>query len=299
MRLTRDPTLVPHPWHLELSRWWAVVAVLIALTLIFVADRSTGSPPFQHLYYLPIMFASVQFGYRGSLTVALAAVVLYHLTNPHVLNLQYEERDIVQVALFVAVGIASAKFADDARRLHRLATTDDLTGLHNLRSFEARLRALMSASLQDGTPLALLVLDVDRLKSLNDAHGHLTGAEAVKTVGRVIAERLRDDAIACRYGGDEFVIALPGFSEADAITFAGKLRSAVHACAPVLDGMPFPAGTISVSVGIAFRPVGAQNLPPAVLDPDEAGDVLFRLADAALYAAKKAGRNRISIGPAA
>jgi predicted signal transduction protein with EAL and GGDEF domain len=96
-----------------------------------------------------------------------------------------KESDLVQIALFLAVGVVTAKLTRDTNRLRRLAMTDDLTGLHNLRSFEARLATMVRASREMQAPLALLVLDVDRLKSLNDQYGHLTGAEAVRTVGRV------------------------------------------------------------------------------------------------------------------
>jgi len=85
--------------------------------------------------------------------------------------------------VFIAVGAISAKLAGVTRRLHQLAMTDDLTGLHNLRSLEARLRHMVRNARATETPLSLLVLDVDRLKSLNDVHGHLAGAEAVRTVG--------------------------------------------------------------------------------------------------------------------
>ena len=296
MHLTRETTLVPNVLlQGQLPRRWSAAAVVGALVLIFVLDRSTGSSPFQHLYYLPIIFASMQFGYPGSLGVAATAVVLYHLANPHVLSFRYEELDVVQVALFIAVGLASARVAQDARRLHRLAMTDDLTGLHNLRSFEARLRTLVSTSLADGTPLAMLVLDVDRLKSLNDAYGHLAGAEAVQAVGQVIAARLPGEAVACRYGGDEFVIALPECGEVEAAAFANSLRRAVHERAPVLAGVPFPTGTLSVSIGIAARQPGSRSGLTVVEHRDAAGEALFRAADAALYAAKRAGRNRVSI----
>src|SRR6185295_15347801 len=121
----------------------------------------------------------------------------------------YGESDLVQIALFLAVGVMTAKLTRDADRLRRLAMTDDLTGLHNLRSFEQQLVALIAASRRTQLPLALLVLDVDRLKSVNDKYGHLAGAEAVRTVGHIIGERLPPPAVACRYGGDEFVVALP------------------------------------------------------------------------------------------
>ena len=127
--------------------------------------------------------------------------------------------------------------------------TDDLTGLHNLRSFEARLATLVRVSRATQAPLALLVLDVDRLKSLNDQYGHLTGAEAVRTVGRIIGQRLPPDAVACRYGGDEFVIAIPRCTPFLVHRVADDLCRAVHDTAPVLAGRPFAAGTLSISVG--------------------------------------------------
>ena len=300
MRLTRDTSLTPSVLlHQRLSRRWSTLVVIGLLTLIFLVDRSTGSSPFQHLYYLPIIFAGVQFRYRGSLVVAATAIALYHLANWHVLSLRYEERDIVQVALFLAVGLVAAKMAADARRLHQLAMTDDLTGLRNLRSFEGQLRTLVAESIKQSSPLALLILDLDRLKSLNDAYGHLTGGEAVRTVGQLIAQQLPREAVACRYGGDEFAIVLPGYTDADAGAFANHLRAVVHTCKPTLAGVSFPPGTLSVSVGIAVRP--SPPTPETVVqDPVVLGERLFQAADVALYAAKRAGRNRVSIGhPAA
>ncbi len=102
-------------------------------------------------------------------------IVLYHLANLAHFTTGYSDTDVVQTILFVVVGIVTAKLSEDARRLRQLAATDDLTGLHNLRSFEARLVRLVRTSRETGTPLAMLVLDVDRLKSINDTYGHLAG----------------------------------------------------------------------------------------------------------------------------
>lgn len=269
---------------------WMMLAVIASLALIFILDHETGSAPVQHLYYLPIIVASIRFGDAGSALTALAAILLYHLARPHLFTLQYVELDVVQIALFAAVGATSAKLAADARRLRQLATTDDLTGLHNLRSFEARLRAFIDTA-ADQDALALVVLDLDHLKALNDVHGHLTGADAVRSVGHIIAELVPAEAVACRYGGDEFVIALPGCSGARALAIADQLRLAVHACAPVLAGVSFPPGTLSISAGAAARQLTGRRRSAA----DDVGDQLFRAADAALYAAKEAGRNRVSL----
>ena len=265
----------------------ACISAIAALLLIFWLDRATGSAPFQHLYYLPIIFAGIRFGRRGGAMAAIGATVLYHLANPHLLTHRYEESDAVVIALFVAAGITAAKLADDAEHLRALAMTDDLTGLHNLRSFEAQLARLFRSACVSGTPFALLVLDVDRLKSMNDRHGHLAGAEAVQMVGRVLAARLPAEAVACRYGGDEFVVAIPCCTSVRADEIANDIRKAVHDTAPVLAGIAFPAGSLSISIGIALRSGSRDDV--------ETGEALFREADAALYCAKAGGRNHVCV----
>ena len=290
-----DPPVVvnrPMPWG------WAWGLAMGALAIIFALDRATALAPVQHLYYLPIIFVSIRFSYRGGVAAAAAAVLLYHAANPRVMTFLYEESDLVQIALFAAVSLTAAKLANDRRRLHQLAITDDLTGLHNLRSFEMQLRTSMRHAMIHALPIALLVLDLDRLKSLNDTHGHLAGAEAVRTVGRLLAERLPKDTVACRYGGDEFVVALPGCDDVHAAAIADDLRRAVNGSAPVLAGVPFPAGTLSISVGMACRSFDGGPLPRGPAADDAAGEALFRAADAALYAAKAAGRNRVSAAAA-
>src|SRR5258705_9736447 len=117
----------------SLSRWAAAALALGALLLVFALDRATGATPVQHLYYLPIIFAGVRFGMPGGLVAAVSAIVLYHVANPHLLMFRYEEPDLVQIVLFLAVGLITAKRTADADRLRSLATTDDLTGLHNSR----------------------------------------------------------------------------------------------------------------------------------------------------------------------
>lgn len=292
MRLTASHDRLVAP--IRLSPVWAAALVFGALLLIFGVDRATDAAPVQHLYYLPIILAGLRFKMRGGVVAAVAAILLYHVANPHLLTLRYEERDLLQIALFLAVGTITAKLTVDADRLRRLAMTDDLTGLHNLRSFEARLATMVRASRESQAPLALLVLDVDRLKSLNDQYGHLTGAEAVRTVGLAIGRGIPPGAVACRYGGDEFAIAIPLCFRAHAV--ADDLRRAVHETAPVLAGRPFPPGTLSISVGASCASLDpdATSRPEPTRDV-EAGEALFRAADAALYRAKARGRNQVCV----
>jgi diguanylate cyclase (GGDEF)-like protein len=284
MRITSEDIL-----HSDVAPagWRSLTVITAALFLTALLDHATGDLPFQHLYYLPIIFAATRFGRRGGLVAALAAVLLYHLANPRPFHLRHTEGDIVQIILFFAVGLIAAKLADDAKRMRLLALTDDLTGLHNLRSFEKRLAGFVTQARKDKTHLSLLVLDLDRLKSLNDEFGHLAGAEAVRAVGRLIAGNIPPGAVACRYGGDEFVVALPRHAAEQATEVAEALRQAVNGARFMLVGRAFPAGTLSISVGVAGRLV--RGRVKAVRE----GEELFRAADRALYRAKRKGRNRV------
>jgi diguanylate cyclase (GGDEF)-like protein len=268
---------------------------VLAIALVYFLDRGTNLPGIQHLYYFPIVFSAITLGQGGGVSAAAAAIVLYHLANPHVLTWQYEESDLLQIAVFLAVGVVSARLAIDTRRLHRLAMTDDLTGLHNLRSFELHLSRIVRAARASQTPVAMLVLDVDRLKSVNDEYGHLAGAEAVRRVGQIIASSVPADAVACRYGGDEFAIALPRCRVASALVAANHLRSAVQADTPVLAGLRFPEGTLSISIGLAACTFDDSPSINAHENSYELGETLFRAADAALYTAKNGGRNRVHV----
>lgn len=111
-----------------------------------------------------------------------------------------------------------------------------------------------------------------------------------------MATRLPSDSAACRYGGDEFVIALPLLGEAESVVVAEDLRGAVNALAPVLAGIEFPVGTLSISVGLACWTLDERAPNDVTFDAQMTGRALFHAADAALYAAKRAGRNRIHRG---
>ena len=272
----------------------ALIGLAALTAAVFALDRETALPHVQHLYYAPIILAAMRFGTFGGTTAAIVAIALYHLANPQAVGWPYEESDALQMAVFVAVAIVAARLADDARRLRQLAMTDDLTGLHNLRSFELELRTMMRRARASKSAVSLLVIDVDRLKTLNDEYGHLAGAEAVRTVGGVIAEQIPADAVACRYGGDEFVIALPQDAR-EAQRLADDLRQAVLAREPILAGIHFTAETLSISVGLACRSFDDASGAGDTSTEDEESEALFRTADAALYAAKSGGRNRVHV----
>jgi diguanylate cyclase (GGDEF)-like protein len=273
------------PLETHRAAWIGFVALL--LLSIVALDSLTGELPVHHFYYLPIVLAAVRFKKKGGLAAACAAGALYHLTNPNTFHQQNLRRDLVQLGVFIGMGWIAAKLAEDAERMRNLAHTDDLTGLHNLRSFELNYAALLRQARDCRTPLALLVLDLDHLKSINERYSHIAGAQAIQTMGRVIAEHVPGGAIACRYGGDEFVILLPEYSLLRAAHVAKCLQTNLLRLSPVLAGNSLPPGSLTISAGVA-------SLSPR---PDEdllsAGERLFREADDALFQAKAQGRNRV------
>ncbi len=262
---------------------------MISLSLVLIAalDERTGVLPVHHFYYVPIIMAALRFRKAGGLLVACASVALYQLANPNLWQWQYAERETLQLIIFIGVGWVTAKLHEDAERMRILAYTDDLTGLHNLRSFEAHYARLLRTAQTTHIPLSLVILDLDHLKDLNARFGHLAGAQAIQTLGRLIADHLPDDAVACRYGGDEFVLALPNFSLPRALRWAESLRLRLARSSPTLAGHLLPPGTLTLSAGVAVIVVETVEDLPAQ------GETLFHWADEALYQAKEQGRNRV------
>jgi diguanylate cyclase (GGDEF)-like protein len=166
-------------------------------------------------------------------------------------------------------------------RLDALAATDPLTGLTNRRGFDARTAEALGAG-----PAALLALDLDRFKAINDGHGHAAGDAVLKGVAAVLSARIRQGDILARIGGEEFAALLPATDLAGALDLAERLRRAI----PAEVAHPAGAGArVTVSIGVATVPPG--------------GDAAHRLvgalaaADAALYAAKRNGRDRVEASP--
>src|SRR5262249_50794337 len=112
----------------------------------------------------------------------------------------------------------------------------------------------------------------------------------------LVASRLPRAAIASRFGGDEFVVAIPACTAAEAWKIAEDLRTAVHESAPTLAGVPFPPGTLSISIGLASTGTVVTGLDRTDVSDHGAGEALFSAADRALYVAKSGGRNRVSDG---
>ncbi len=166
------------------------------------------------------------------------------------------------------------------RLCERNARIDVLTGLNNRRWLEETLPQLMESSRRNGSPLALLMLDVDNFKPYNDTHGHQAGDLALQAVGSALLENLRPEDVAVRYGGEEFMVVLPNTALAEMGRVAERLRVMLRSQAIVSDeGMPLPS--LTVSIGAAMWRQG------------ESLEGLVAAADAALYQAKREGRDRV------
>jgi diguanylate cyclase (GGDEF)-like protein len=192
------------------------------------------------------------------------------------------------VADLVAGAIHFARMADELteanRKLELLSTHDALTGIANRRQFDVRLAQAWANQGRDGAPLALLLVDVDFFKALNDSAGHLRGDECLRRLAR-ICERFAVDEhdLVARYGGEEFVLLLPGRTLEAAIAQGEALRRAVAEEALLHPASPL-APHVTISVGVAALVPSAQASP----------EQLVAAADRAMYDAKTGGRNRVA-----
>ncbi len=165
-------------------------------------------------------------------------------------------------------------------KLEHMAITDDLTGLFNRRRFHEILEKEFDRSRRYSSPFSLIMLDMDHFKKINDSFGHHAGDTALKEFANILRKNIRENDTASRYGGEEFMLILPGIDRKGARSLAEHLRQSTegHAFLEVKNG-------ITVSIGVT-------SIPDAELDDE---DALIRCADYALYRAKLNGRNRVEI----
>ena len=176
----------------------------------------------------------------------------------------------------LAVDAANLQLQEVLKRERLNARTDELTGLSNRRHFFEVGQQLFNVAQRYGTPLSVLLFDIDHFKRINDQYGHQLGDEVLKAVGRIAKERVRDADLLARYGGEEFIVILPNTDSEEAFAAAEHIRQGIAECR----GMASEPGlTVTVSVGIAE------------ILPNETLRQLIARADQALYAAKNAGRN--------
>lgn len=160
------------------------------------------------------------------------------------------------------------------------ALTDSLTGLANRRHFTDSAASLVQYSQQQLQELAVLVLDLDHFKSVNDRYGHEAGDQVLSFVSQIFKRCLRDGDLAARLGGEEFSILLPGANQTQALAVGERIRRSIAGCpVPLSDGSFL---TVSISIGVSMWRTDESEIQAA-----------FKRADIALYQAKMQGRNRV------
>lgn len=197
------------------------------------------------------------------------------------------ERKAAEVALRETNRQLHARIEEIGRlqvALQELAVRDSLTGLYNRRYLDETLEREVSRARREGNPLSLVMLDIDHFKRVNDTYGHQVGDEALRMLATTLLADIRAEDVACRYGGEEFLILLPNMPLETATSRAEAWRKAVAELAVGLGNFNI---TFTVSLGVAAYPEHGKT-------PDD----LTRCADQALYRAKNEGRNRIAVFPA-
>ncbi|MBS7546098.1 sensor domain-containing diguanylate cyclase [Ancylobacter oerskovii] len=211
----------------------------------------------------------------GFITVNIEGSVL---RDPGLIVYAFELVAFQLLMAFCLIGLVRER---RERHFEEAALVDDLTGLLNRRGFQSRIREVVAG----GGPMAVLALDLDRFKSINDVYGHAAGDDVLRLFADVLRDNLRGADIVARLGGEEFGIVLPGAGEAAAREIAERIRLGFRRSG---EGLPMHEARPSASIGVA-----AGFLPP--LAPEAALAALQEQADAALYAAKRGGRDRVVV----
>jgi two-component system cell cycle response regulator len=163
-----------------------------------------------------------------------------------------------------------------------LAVTDQLTGLHNRRYMRVQLESFVKRANMGSAPVSILLCDIDHFKKINDIHGHAAGDDVLREFGRRLRENIRPMDVACRYGGEEFVVIMPETSQALAQQAGERIRQVMADT------------TFSVSRGDELK-VTMSGGVSTIVAPEDTMDALLKRADDALYRAKSAGRNKVEL----
>lgn len=195
--------------------------------------------------------------------------------------------DHVCLIIYDVTGVAVNKRQLESAntKLQELALRDGLTGLLNRRYWESCLEREFARHQRYDNPVSLVIFDIDHFKRVNDTYGHQTGDEVIRSVAEITSRLARETDFAGRYGGEEFVVLLPGTHLEGAAQFAERLRQAVEQ--QVLDYQGSPL-SYTISLGVATISDDMANY-----------QILLERADKALYASKEQGRNRVTLAPQA
>ena len=261
-----------------------IASCLVGLSLVFNGERHGGPSAGNEVLFLWVALYAGYYFRREALLLNLLVVACVDalalmLVAPG--DVGYTRWLITTGGAVIAgVVVQRLRRKNDALvgQLIQLGRTDQLTGLVNRRGFEEAIEAALARCARSGTPVALVLADLDNFKQLNDTGGHLAGDEALRAVGGVLAQVVRRGDTAARLGGDEFAVIVAEGDAAAGAALAERLRVGVGETSTSI------STKLTVSVGIATAP-----------SPCQGSLQLMRAADIALYAAKRAGGNRSEI----
>jgi diguanylate cyclase (GGDEF)-like protein len=214
----------------------------------------------------------------------------------------YSEADLVLLGIFAQTISLSVVNAIDAQRAKEIAKRDELTQLYNDRYLHGSLSKIIDDAVANGSECGVIFLDLDHFKEVNDTHGHLVGSRLLSEVGATLKQIIPGEGLAARYGGDEFVIALPGAGRQETYWVAETIRQNIADSAYIVNPDPDNAdgrpdlrieGVVTCSIGIAT--LQSDIMPELSAEngnAQKAKDQLLRKADTCMYAAKELGRNR-------
>jgi diguanylate cyclase (GGDEF)-like protein len=195
----------------------------------------------------------------------------------------HEKELVARVRAHLRLKLAQDELRELSARFEALSNTDPLTGLHNRRHLDEVLGREVARSARYPSPLAVMMIDLDHFKRINDTYGHPMGDEVIRGLARVAKSSVRAVDFVARYGGEEIVVVLPETDATGAAIVAERLRAAFAATEHGLDGVVVRN---TASIGIACHRSAGDGTSPATL---------LARADEALYAAKAAGRNRVEV----
>jgi two-component system, cell cycle response regulator len=199
--------------------------------------------------------------------------------------IQLKDGDRIQLGAHTTLrfSLVDTKEEEAMKKVYESTLRDALTGLYNRRHLEHQLDVEISAALRHGTPMSVVMLDIDHFKNVNDTHGHAAGDAVLEAFAATLKKIVRPEDFLARYGGEEFTLILRDTTTAGAVALANRLRVAIEATPVVFDGTTI---NITSSSGVASFDECAEPTKTA----------LMKLADERLYAAKQGGRNRV-VGP--
>jgi len=260
---------------LRLIAWATLAAGVFVLNIRTPADLRLGI-----LYVIPVLLAASYDGLGWGISFALATALLRFGVGIDQMPLEttLQVRILNEAAYLAVVGVAIAGLSQLRRtqaQLQLLATHDPLTTVLNARAFASHVAQELGRNRRYGRPLALIYLDLDDFKKVNDAHGHATGDAVLRLVADAMRSAVRQADVVGRLGGDEFGVLMPETDGTLAHAVATRLAAGIRT---VFRGTP----SVTASIGVV-----------AVSGTEAGSDELLRKADQAMYEAKRAGKDRV------